>query len=322
MKSRSLVLSALDGQDIPRVPRFFWQNPVKGNDATNNALDTYNFYKTWKTDIIKAQNTPGYLASALICAEKKHIPPEDVSIYDSILSHELSYLNHLLESVRGDVPVLFTIESPLSVFYRISDWYIEEYGTWTTSHMRLMVPLITDISCALTQRAIEMGADGIFLETAIPENDFDYDEELYQEYLLPHDIAVLSSSSGWCNAVCARGKNVFFPYLRKYPAQILLWNQDNPLPSPVFARDISGKCIGGGISPAAISSRKYNHIENGIYTILREMGEKKVILSPGSPLPRNLPDSMPAFLDHSIREIDEMVRRKYIPHKKHWHRRK
>ena len=88
---------------------------------------------------------------------------------------------------------------------------------------------ITETTCALVQRVIEMGADGIFFATQL-SSYAKTEESFYKEYGMPYDLAVLSASSGWCNVLHAHGPDIMFPLLRKYPVQIFNWHAWESLP--------------------------------------------------------------------------------------------
>ena len=104
---------------------------------------------------------------------------------------------------------------------------------------------ITESTCALVQRVIEMGADGIFFATQLSSYAAG-EESFYREYGMPYDLAVLSASSGWCNVLHAHGKDIMFPLLRKYPVQIFNWHAWESLPEIGEAQALTGKCIMAG----------------------------------------------------------------------------
>ena len=165
---------------------------------------------------------------------------------------------------------------------------------------------ITESTCALVQRVIEMGADGIFFATQLSSYAAG-EENFYREYGMPYDLAVLSASSGWCNVLHAHGKDIMFPLLRKYPVQIFNWHAWESLPEIGEAQALTGKCIMAGLERMDITDGRKNEIEYRIYKTLRQTGGRKIILSPGCVIRYPLNEEILAFVQKAKNEIEEKL---------------
>ena len=132
-------------------------------------------------------------------------------------------------------------------------------------------------------------------------------EDLYKEYGMPYDIAVLSASQGWCNVLHAHGKHIMFPLLRKYPVQIFNWHAWESLPGIHEAQVMTGKCIMAGLERMDITVGHKNEIEHQIYETLRETGGRHVILSPGCVIRYPLDPEMLSFVRKAKEEIEERL---------------
>ena len=165
---------------------------------------------------------------------------------------------------------------------------------------------ITESTCALVQRVIEMGADGIFFATQLSSYAAG-EESFYREYGMPYDLAVLSASSGWCNVLHAHGKDIMFPLLRKYPVQIFNWHAWESLPEIDEAQALTWKCIMAGLERMDITGGRKNEIEYRIYETLRQTGGRKVILSPGCVIRYPLNEEILAFVRKAKNEIEEKL---------------
>ena len=162
---------------------------------------------------------------------------------------------------------------------------------------------ITETTCGLVQRVIELGADGIFFATQLSSYDIT-EEAVYREYGMPYDLAVLAASQGWCNVLHVHGKNIMFPLLRKYPVQIFNWHAWESLPDIRQAQVMTGKCIMAGLERMDITDHHKNEIEHQIYETLVQTGGKQVILSPGCVIRYPLDPEMLSFVRKAKEEIE------------------
>ncbi len=121
---------------------------------------------------------------------------------------------------------------------------------------------ITETTCALVQRVIEMGADGIFFATQLSSLCQDEESLLQKNTPCPISLAVLSASSGWCNVLHAHGPDIMFPLLRKYPVQIFNWHAWESLPEIGESGPPTGKCLMAGLERMDITEGHKNEIED------------------------------------------------------------
>ena len=318
MNSKERIMAAIAREKTGRVPSAFWLPDSFGReDPAENAERTVQFWKTWDTDLVIPVNERGY-------AWKDYAPPAvtqnggvlytthpdewrhmaAVSVNHGALGRAQETLAAVLEKTGSSAVVLFRIASPLAALLQMAPQAAEDirrgYGEAVKSALRTM----TETECALVQRAVEMGADGIFLEAPLADYE-DMEEPVYREYGMPYDLAVLSASAGWCNAVRAGMTNCMFPLVRKYPAQIFSWDASCLLPRPGEAQALTGRCIMAGIRRRHLEFGMKNETERDLYDILIETGGRGLILSAGAPVhPRR---GMAAFFRRSLQEMEERL---------------
>lgn len=320
MTKKERIEAVIRGDMTDRIPFTFWGEPsLKSRDPEIRGQETLDFYHRFPVDLLKTIH-PSFCSAeafgALLDEEGRKIVGspirngEDwknlkpVTVNDGILLREQNYVKYILDHTKGEVPVLFTVTSPLATAFMLDphlmDHVEEGKGEWVKEGLKS----ITETTCALVQQIIRLGADGIFLEADRASYDL-LDEKIYREYGMPYDLAVLSSSSGWCNVVRGGGKNIMFPLLRKYPADIFSWQSDESLPTLEMASFMMDKCIMTGLSACHISKGNKNEIDRDIYESIKSTGGRRFILSPGEAVHPIRPD----IIHFLLREKEEMEKR-------------
>lgn len=318
MNKKEKIMAAIAGEAVD-LPTAFWQpaGPAE-NDPAAAAERAYAFAEAIGNDLIITANGSGY--SIEDCTAPDIIRNggvsyiknpadwerlDDLSLNRGALLREQENLKCLLEKTGGTAPVLFRTESPLSAAASLAPHIWEDIRRGDGDRVKTALRKMTETACALVERAIQLGADGIFFEA--PLADYEMTEEsLYREYGMPYDLAVLSASQGWCNAVRGGGADCQFSLLRKYPAQILAWNASQSLPTLEAGKMLSGKCVMAGINRRYLEFGMKNHIEKNIIDAIRATGGRGLILSAGAAVtPRR---GMAAFFRKTRRDIEEKLR--------------
>ena len=318
MNKRQRIAAAIGGERTDRVPRAFWQPRGAGTgDAERDAGKAFSFWRSWDTDLIITVNESGYSCQDYeVPAVTRNggvsysADPDDwrrmrpLSVNGGSLGRALETLKCLLEKVQGEAPVLFRVMSPVASLLQMAPQAGEDIRRGYGETVKEALKTMTETACALVQRAVELGADGIFLEA--PCADYgEMPESLYREYGVSYDLAVLSASAGWCNAVCAGVADCMFPLIRKYPAQILAWDASQSLPEPMEARALTGRCVMTGLNRRYLEFGMKNQVERDLYRILTETRGEGLILSAGASVQPHR--GMAAFFRRSSLEIEEKV---------------
>lgn len=328
MTKKERIEAAIKGGDVDRIPFSFWSHfPGVDMDPLKNAEHSFAMYKTYDIDILKTMNNGMYSVEdygvsvdyssiekgGVAAVTKSPIQkPEDwktiepLSVNEGALARELAYLEALLKETKRDVPVVFTIFSPLTTLSKLSPDFPSHIQQGWGSDIKQALEVITETTCHLVARVIEMGADGIFFATQQASYK-KMSEDMYKEYGVPYDTAVLSASRGWCNVLHAHGEDIMFPVLRKYPVQIFNWHAWESLPGPGMGEALSGKCIMTGIDRRHITAGRKNEIERDIYETIRQTGGKHLILSPGCVIRYPLDPATLAFVRRAKEDIENSM---------------
>lgn len=318
MNKKERIAAAIEGERPDRLPYAFWgpglTEPESAEIHAGLALD---FQKEWDGDLLVTVNGTAYSSEDYIAPGFTKVggvayvtDPADwarlsgSSVNGGALAREQEALKLILSGKEDGAPVLFRVLSPLATVFRLGFHVREDIRRGAGAMVKEALRTVTETSCALVQRVIELGADGIFFEA--PYADYEIvDENFYREYGAPYDLAVLSASSGWCNVLRAGETNCMFPLLRKYPAQIFSWDASQSLPELAEARALTGKCVMAGVSRRSLEFGQRNAVERDIWRAVKETGGRGLILSSGASIqPR---EGMSAFFRRAAQEIGEKM---------------
>lgn len=305
MTKKERIWAAVHGETPDTLPYSFWTHlPGIDLDPEKLAEHTYDFYKTYDVDFIKTMNNGMYAIEDFGCeidyseiakggvAKVVKTPIHEAgdwlklkpcSVEEGSLARELKGLRLLLDKVKGeDVPVIFTIFSPLTIANKLSGNTLLQYladGHSQEVHSALKV--ITQTTCDMARAVLDLGADGIFFAAQSSTYDFMTAEE-YRQFGVPYDLEVLQAAEkGWMNTIHAHGVNIMFEVLKDYPVQVFNWHAWETLPAVDEAFVMTGKCLMGGLKRTDITQRDRGAIQHQIYECYRMLGGRNQILTPG-----------------------------------------
>ena len=308
MIKRELIESVIAGEPVTRIPCMFWQAPSMYTCPEEQAEKTAAFYEHHDSDIIKINNIPPIPVSS----PGRHMPDEKTDLSMGSVNHgplhqQLQVLKSFIPMKKDSAPVLFTVLSPLSSAAAMFPHLLTDASVSPSQKEELLTD-ISERTCSLVRTAVEAGADGIFFITTLASYDA-LSPSLYRKYGFPYDIAVLSSSPGWCNILHAEGKEIMFPLLRKYPVQFITRNAPDSLQGLKEMAALSQKSIIGGLSLDSLSQDRRDYLEHEVYMALKETQGKRLIISPGTALPDSITQETTTWLKHMLSEFEHKLLR-------------
>lgn len=308
MIKRELIESVIAGEPVTRIPCIFWQAPSMYTCPEEQAEKTAEFYERHDSDIIKINNIPPIPVSST----GRHVPDGKTDLSMGSVNHgplhqQLQVLKSFIPMKKDSAPVLFTVLSPLSSAAAMYPHLLTDASVSPSQKEELLTD-ISERTCSLVRTAVEAGADGIFFITTMASYDA-LSPSLYRKYGFPYDIAVLSSSPGWCNILHAEGKEIMFPLLRKYPVQFITRNAPDSLQGLKEMAALSQKSIFGGLSLDSLSQDRRDYLEHEVYIALKETQGKRLIISPGIALPDSITQETTTWLKHMLAEFEHKLLR-------------
>lgn len=335
MNKKQRVFAAVNGETPDRLPYSLWSHlPGIDLDPERLAEETYNFYKTYDVDFIKTMNNGMYAIEDFGCkidyseiekggvAHVTKTPVQDTSDWAKLkvcpftegsLARELKSLTLLLEKVKEeDVPVIFTVFSPITIADKLSDKKMldhirDGYG----EAVKKALEVITETTAALAKEAIRLGADGVFFASQMSTYDSMKVEE-YLEYGKPYDLKVLEAAKdGWFNTMHAHGNNIMFDVLRDYPVSVFNWHVGETLPTLDECYSLTGKCLMGGLERMDITNCNKNAIQNQIFESFKLMGGRHQILTPGCVIRYPLDNDTLAYVKRIKDYVEDCYKSQY-----------
>ncbi len=326
MNKKERIYAAVRGEKTDRLPYAIWTHlPGIDMDPERLADETYKFFKTYDTDLIKTMNNGMYAIEDFGCEidysqiEKggvaklistpinslddfKKIKALDINECKAI-QRELYMLKLLLEKTKDDnVPVIFTVFSPFTTINKLCGNRILDYiKTGETKVIHEALKAITDLTVKLVKKVNVSGADGIFFASQMSSYDVT-DEKTFREFGEFYDRQVLKTSTGMCDTIHCHGTSIMFDILKDYPIDIFNWHAWESLPSLEEAK-ATGKCIMGGLDRRDITDRNFDKIRFQIEECLKTFEKKKHILAPGCVIRYPLDQKVLSFIKKTSDEL-------------------
>ena len=331
MTKRERIRAVVEGREPDKLPYSFWTHlPGIDLDPERLAEETYKFYRTYDVDFIKTMNNGMYAIEDFGCeidysevlkggvAHVVKTPIHQAEDWYKLsvcpvdkgsLARELKSLALLLEKTKQeDVPVIFTVFSPITTANKLSGGTLRQYladGHGEAVHHALKI--ITETTCQVAKRAIELGADGIFFAAQSSTYDFMTAEE-YEEYGVPYDMEVLEAAKdGWMNTIHAHGPNIMLELLKNYPVDVFNWHAWETYPAVDEASLVTGKCLRGGLNRTDITQCNRNAIRHQIFECFKMMKGRGQILTPGCVIRYPLDTKMLGFIKTTKEEIEQKM---------------
>lgn len=324
------IKAAINGRECDVLPYAIWTHlPGIDLDPVLLAENTYDFFKKYDIDFVKTMNNGMYPVENFDCevdfsdiknggvAKLFSTPIKDINDWKRIepvninkgaFGRELKSLKLLKDKIKSEAPIVFTIFSPITIANKLSKNKLLEHmelGQKNLIHHALNI--ITESTANLAKKAIELGADGIFFATQMSSYDV-AEEKIYKEFGVKYDLKVLEAASeGWVNVLHAHGNNIMFNLLKEYPVHVFNWHAWETLPELLEARDITGKCLMGGIKRMDITNGNKNEIHNQIYNAIRLLERRKHILTPGCVIRYPLDDEILSFIKEVKIDIENKL---------------
>ena len=331
MTKRERIRAVVEGREPDKLPYSFWTHlPGIDLDPERLAEETYKFYRTYDVDFIKTMNNGMYAIEDFGCeidysevlkggvAHVVKTPIHQAEDWYKLsvcpvdkgsLARELKSLALLLEKTKQeDVPVIFTVFSPITTANKLSGGTLRQYladGHGEAVHHALKI--ITETTCQVAKRAIELGADGIFFAAQSSTYDFMTAEE-YEVYGVPYDMEVLEAAKdGWMNTIHAHGPNIMLELLKNYPVDVFNWHAWETYPAVDEASLVTGKCLMGGLNRTDITQCNRNAIRHQIFECFKMMKGRGQILTPGCVIRYPLDTKMLGFIKTTKEEIEQKM---------------
>jgi len=320
--ARERVEAALAGQVVDVVPVSLWRHfPERDQTAEALAEVTLEWQNRFGFDFIKLM-PPGDYATIDWGAESEYqgavggtrqtttFPITTIDDWAKIKTvpvdrgrnREVIEAAKLVdERLGGEIPVLQTIFSPLTIAMKLSDGKVLEHLRQRPDIVHETLTAITEVTRGMTAATLERGAYGIFFATQCATTDLMTVDE-YRAFGSAYDRQVLDAAGGSrFTLVHIHGSNIMFDELVAYKAHALNWHDRRTAPTLAEGQSSSGRTVVGGIHEKAIADMTPTEAAAQARDAIDALSARHLMIAPGCVMPITTPEA-------NMRAVVEAVR--------------
>ncbi|HTK90267.1 MAG TPA: uroporphyrinogen decarboxylase family protein [Verrucomicrobiae bacterium] len=320
MTKRERVMAALRGEPVDRVPLAFWlHNFATENSAQGLADETLRLLHRFDWDFLKPQSraqcfaemwglafapsgekarpysvTDTPVADAAGLAALRAVNPEQ-----GALGEQLEALRLLRAAVGPDVPIIWTVFSPLMVLPMLVPGGREQALALARSSPReteSALGAMGDTFARYARACLAAGADGLFYATNMATRELISAEEC-RRWQRPFDLRVLEAvAEAPFNVLHVCGPGIHFDEFADYPVTAFSWATvpGNPSLDTVHVR--TGKAVVGGLpAKPEIAAMKADELMRRARRAIAEMSGRWLLLGPDCSINPDTPEALMAI---------------------------
>jgi uroporphyrinogen decarboxylase len=317
MTPRQRVMAALRGEPVDRVPLAFWlHNFVAENTASGLARETMRLHETFGWDFLKPQSRAQCFAEmwGLTYAPSREratqytvtreplVSAADVGGLQSVdpregaLGEQLEALRTIRAGVGPDVPIIWTIFSPLMVLpFLVRGGRVQALAFLRSDGAAVARGLgaIGESLAGYARACLEAGADGLFYATNVATRALMSAQEC-RRFQRPFDLPVLAAvEHAPFNLLHVCGEDIWFDEFADYPVTAFSWALASGNPSLKAAYQRTGRAVVGGL-PAKphIASMTRAALVARAAAAIDEMAGRSLLLGPDCSINPDTPEDL------------------------------
>jgi uroporphyrinogen decarboxylase len=303
MNKRKRLEAAIAGEPVDRLPVALWRHwPGDDQDAASLAAAHLKWQADYDWDLLKVGPASSYSVVDWGVEDRweghiegtrttTRLPVREAGDWEALrpldpgqgmLKTQIEALRMIGEGLRGEVPFIATIFSPLSMAKHLA-------GNETAlSHMREHpkafrhgLENMTESIIRFIDAARGAGIDGIYY--AIQHATYPLmSHEDYWAFGRPYDLRVLESAAGlWCNMVHLHGEQVMFDLVTDYPIAFLNWHDRDAGISLVEGLGQAKAAASGGVSQWTLHQEGPDGALSEARDAVTQTGGRRLLLGTG-----------------------------------------
>ena len=348
MNSMERIRAMVEGKPVDRIGVAAWYHmPLLDHVPKDFAKGIINSCEMMKWDICKIQYHGKYFDNAMgntyipsTSATSLFGPVTDYAVYHpkmfrdlkmpslktGPLARELELTKRIQDELKGKLPILPTIFSPLGTARDLYGGlffpqYIKAAIQYHPEDVHKGLEIIAEATQMFLDELLKMGVDGIFFAEAFASTD-DMDRPTHEEFSTKYDLPILQSTVGktWFNMLHVHGyKNLRFNEYEElgYPVQAYNWEDrvSDPTHEPMslkMVRQMTDKILMGGVEFWHDFNSETNDreavkavIKARLVDALEQLGpdDKKFIFTPGCSVKMHVPEYRMWLMHEVVEEV-------------------
>jgi uroporphyrinogen decarboxylase len=326
MTPRARVTAALRGEPVDRVPLAFWlHNFATENSAKGLADETGRLFEAFRWDFLKPQSraqcfaemwgltyTPSKeKATPYTVTREPLVSAQDVGGLRPVdprrgaLGEQLEALRMIRARIGPDVPVIWTIFSPMMVLpFLVRGGKTAALALLRTDPAAVERGLgaIAETLAGYARACLAEGADGLFYATNVATRALMSAGEC-RRFQRPFDLTVLGAvENAPFNLLHVCGEDILFDEFADYPVTAFSWAlfPGNPSLKDVHRR--TGRAVVGGMpAKPQIASMTAPALVERAKTSIAEMAGRSLLLGPDCSINPDTPESLLHAVGHAVR---------------------
>jgi len=306
------VLAALRGDPTDRVPFALWRHFYQDEQSPDTlAAATLEFAQGLDLDLVKL--TPGSFYAIEDWGAEIHYSghadrspslkrpvvrkPEEwrdllsLDVGAGALAREMETIRLLRMQLRGQVPLLMTICSPLTIAYKLAGERVVEDLREAPQELHFGLAIITETTVRLAKQSLATGADGIFFVTQLASSSWLTEAE-YETFGVHYDLMVLEAiqDASRITVLHLHGEDVFFALVNRYPVHAVNWDAGAASPSLAEAWHLTDRALMGGLSRELLHSGPPEAVVEQVRQAIQATRGRRLILAPSCALLPGTPE--------------------------------
>jgi uroporphyrinogen decarboxylase len=306
MNRRQRLESAVAGKTPDRVPVGAWGHFYQAEIAPDTFADAMvSFFEAYDWDFLKIHSRASYHVEGWgfryrpstdpcephVCtgnpiattADWRKVEPLPLSI--PAFQEQIRALRLIKRRLANDVPVVFTVFSPLDVAEKLIDRdarMLKDHIARDPESLEVALNAIADTFARFVAAVVAEGIDGLYFATKWA-NDVKLTAEQYHRLVRPFDLRVLAEAKGlWCNFLHLCEDRVQLGALTEYPVQVMHWDAEaGHNPGYADGRRLCGRAVGGGVGAKTLASGRPADVAASACRAIEETNGTGFVLGPG-----------------------------------------
>lgn len=317
--------SAMRGQPVDRPPLALWKHsPADDQEVRKLARHSVEWQRKWDFDLVKLMPSGTHSAEAWgavsaydgaangarIIIEPAVRRTEDWASIKPVSTKRGHFflqneaLAETVRQLRGSVPILQTVFSPLTTARKMSSdaLYADLRRHPDMVEQALMAITETTIDYALD--AMKAGAHGIFFATQQATHRLLTAAE-FERFGRKYDLMVLEALNGQAshNMLHAHGEDLMVDLLASYPVQMFNWHDRLTYPNIKQAQDLfPGLLVGGLNENHTLVHGSDEDIALEVQSALEAAQSGRLMIAPGCVLPIATPERAIVAVQSAVRD--------------------